>query len=205
MLNVTYHDNASKHDFLLDSGAISHMSCESSWLHNLHPIPSREIQLANNSMIQADAAGDLVLEAPSHKNSALKLTIKDVLLVPKLGLNLLSCSRLAEKGVTSVFDKYGCALIETHNHNDILARANLRDNLYWISAHPKFTEQITVPNDILGPLKIAPCILPRSLKLQWSSACETSTKQCLHQAYIRYLCDCSARSGQFPSRHLRTR
>jgi Rieske Fe-S protein len=43
MLNVTYHDNASKHDFLLYSGASSHMSCESSWLHNLHPIPSRKI------------------------------------------------------------------------------------------------------------------------------------------------------------------
>jgi hypothetical protein len=54
-------------------------------------------------MIQEDAAGDLVLEAPSHKNAALKLTVKDVVLVPKLGLNLLpSCSRLAEKGVTSV-------------------------------------------------------------------------------------------------------
>jgi hypothetical protein len=36
------------------------------------------------------------------------------------------------QGVTSVFDKYGCALIDTHNHNDILASANLRDNLYWI-------------------------------------------------------------------------
>jgi hypothetical protein len=133
MLNVTYHDNASKHDFLLDSGASSHMSCELTWLHNLHPIPSREIRLADNNMVHADAAGDLVLEAPSHKNTALKLTIRDVLFVPKLGLNLLSCSRLAEKGVTSVFDKHGCALIDTHNHNDTLARAKLRDNLYWIS------------------------------------------------------------------------
>jgi hypothetical protein len=73
------------------------------------------------------------MEAPSHKNAALTLTVKDVLLVPKLGLNLLSCFRLAEKGVKSVFDKHECALIDTHNHYDILARANLRDNLYWIS------------------------------------------------------------------------
>jgi hypothetical protein len=102
-------------------------------LPNFHPIPSREIRLAENSMIQADAVGDLVLEALSHKNATLKLAAKDVLLVPKLGLNLLSCSRLADKGVTSAFDKHGCALIDTHNHNDILARANLRGNLYWIS------------------------------------------------------------------------
>jgi hypothetical protein len=133
ILNVSYHNNASKHDFLLDSGASCHMSCDSSWLHNLHPIPSREIRLADNSVIHADEARDLVLEAPSHRNTALKLTMKDVLYVSKLGLNLLSRSRLAEKGVTSVFDKHGCALIDNLNHNDTLARASLRDNLYWIS------------------------------------------------------------------------
>jgi hypothetical protein len=44
-------------------------------------------------MIQADAVGDLVLEAPSHRNAALKVIFKDILLVPKLGLNVLSCSR----------------------------------------------------------------------------------------------------------------
>ena len=84
-------------------------------------------------MIQEDAAGDLIVEAPSQTDAALKFPVKDVLLVPKLGLNLLSCSLLAEKGVTSVFDKHGCALIDTQNINDILARANLRGILYWIS------------------------------------------------------------------------
>jgi hypothetical protein len=113
------------HDLLLDSGYSSHILCESRWLHNLHPIQSREIRLADNSVIHADEAGDIVLEEPSHKNTALNLTIKDVLFVPKLGLNLLSCSRLTEKGVKSVFDKHGCALIDTHNHNDTLARASL--------------------------------------------------------------------------------
>jgi hypothetical protein len=113
MLNVTYHDNASRNDFILDSGASSHMSCESGWMHNFHPIPSREIRLADNSIIQAHAAGDLILEAHHKSNSVQKMTVKDVLLVPRLGLNLLSCSRLAEKGVTSVFDKHGCALFDT--------------------------------------------------------------------------------------------
>jgi hypothetical protein len=109
------------------------MSCESGWMHNLHPISSREIRLADNSIIQAHAAGNLILEAHHKSNSVQKVTVKDVLLVPKLGLNLLSCSCLAEKGVTSVFDKYGFALIETQNSNDVLARAQLCDNLYWIS------------------------------------------------------------------------
>ena len=133
MLNVSSHENASRNEFLLDSGASSHMSCEPGWMHNLHPIPSREIRLADNSIIQAHAAGDLILEAHHNNNSVQKVTVKDVLLVPKLGLNLLSCSRLAEKGVTSVFDKNGCALIDTQNNNNILARAKLRDNLYWVS------------------------------------------------------------------------
>ena len=96
MLNVSSHENASRNEFLLDSGASSHMSCEPAWMHNLHPIPSREIRLADNSIIQAHAAGDLILEAHHNNNSVQKVTVKDVLLVPKLGLNLLSCSRLAE-------------------------------------------------------------------------------------------------------------
>jgi hypothetical protein len=80
--------------------------------------------------MQAHAAGEFILEAHHKSNSVQKVPVKDVLLVPKLGLNLLSCSRLAEKGVTSVFDKHGCALIDTQHNNDILARAQLRDNLY---------------------------------------------------------------------------
>ena len=32
-----------------------------------------------------------------------------------------------------MFDKNGCALIDTQNNNNILARAKLRDNLYWVS------------------------------------------------------------------------
>jgi hypothetical protein len=115
MLNVTYHDIASRTDFLLDSGASSHMSCESSWMQNFHRIPSREIRLADNSMKQAHAAGDLILEAHQRSKSVQKVTVKDVLLVPKLGLNPLLCSRLAEKDVSSVFDKHGCALIDTQN------------------------------------------------------------------------------------------
>jgi hypothetical protein len=75
----------------------------------------------------------LILEAEHKNNSDQNLTVKDVILVPILGLNLLSCSRLAEKGVTSVFDKHGYALIDTQNNNNILARAQIRDNLYWVS------------------------------------------------------------------------
>jgi Integrase core domain/GAG-pre-integrase domain len=122
-------------------------------MHNLHPIPSREIRLADNSIIQAHAAGDLILEAHHKSNSVQKVTVKDVLLVPKLGLNLLSCSRLAEKGVTSVFDKHGCSLIDTQNNNDILARAQLRDNLYWISnmvATPVAENATTVSNKTMS-------------------------------------------------------
>jgi hypothetical protein len=129
------------------------MSCESSWMHNSHPIPSREIILAYNSIIQAHAAGDLILEAHHKRNSVQKVTFKDVLLVPKLGLNLLSCSRLAEKGVTSVFEKHGCALIDTQINNDVLARAQLRDNLYWISnmvATPGAEKATTVSNKTMS-------------------------------------------------------
>ena len=105
MLNLTNHENIQKNGFLLDSGASCHMSCTQNWLHNVQTIEAREISLADNSTVLATSAGNLILEAPYHGSSSIKLTIKNVLFVPELELNLLSCSRLAEKGVACVFDK----------------------------------------------------------------------------------------------------
>jgi hypothetical protein len=52
-----------------------------------------------------------------------------------------------------VFDKRGCALIDTQNNYDILARAQLRDNLYWISnmvATPVAENATTISNKTMS-------------------------------------------------------
>jgi hypothetical protein len=62
----------------------------------------------------------------------LHLLIGDVLYVPKLGLNLISCSRLAASGISTNFHSKGCDLIVRNDHDDIIAKASLIDDLYWL-------------------------------------------------------------------------
>jgi hypothetical protein len=85
-------------DFLLDSGAI-HMCPNRHWFSTFHPIPTRDIKLGDNSAVTADSAGEIIIVLPYHTGGNVKLSIRDVLYVPKLRLNLLSCSRLAARGI----------------------------------------------------------------------------------------------------------
>lgn len=53
----------------------------------------RKIKLANNSSLQAEGIGDVVI----HRSNGGKTMIKDVLYVPEMKCNLLSVGQLVEK------------------------------------------------------------------------------------------------------------
>ena len=133
MLNIMRTQRESPNDFLLDSGASSHMSPNQDWFHKLYQISPREISLGDNSKVTAEAAGDIILKLPYKNGAILKLLISDVLHVPDLSLNLLSCSKLAERGVSSIFDKNICFLIDKLYNDDLLAKAYKKDSLYWLT------------------------------------------------------------------------
>ena len=63
----------------------------------------------------------------------MKLLISDVMYVPDLRLNLLSCSKLAEPGVSRIFDKNVSMLIDKSENDDVLAKAYMKDSLYWLT------------------------------------------------------------------------
>jgi hypothetical protein len=112
MLNVVQTEHENQSDFLLYSGASGYISPNRDWFHSLHPIDTREISLGDSSEVTAEAAGDIVLQLPYNNGANLKLMTSDVLYVPDISLNLLSCSNLADRVVASIFDKTGCTLID---------------------------------------------------------------------------------------------
>jgi hypothetical protein len=131
-------------DFLLDSGASAHIYPNRQWLSTIHPIPTREIKLGDNSVVTADSAGEITIVFPYHTGGILKLSIRDVPYVPDLGLNLLSCSRLAARGISSVFHHNGCDLIDKNDHDDVIAKADLVDDVYWIRGAKSIAPQETL-------------------------------------------------------------
>jgi hypothetical protein len=114
------------------------------WFSTIHPIPTREIKLGDNSVVTPDSAGEITIVLPYHTGGNLKLSILDVLYVPSLGLNLLSCSHLAARGISSVFYHNGCDLIEKNDHDYIIAKADLGDDLYWIRGEKSIAPQETL-------------------------------------------------------------
>jgi gag-polypeptide of LTR copia-type len=154
MLNVVKMPHTSPYDFLLDSGASSHMSPNQDWFHILYQIPLRQIILGDSSKVTATAAGDIMLKLPYKNGAVLKLLITEVLYVPDLSLNLLSCFKLAERDVACIFDKTECMLIDKSDNDDILAKAYLKSNLYWLtSATPVFPPESS--NSAISSNKIA--------------------------------------------------
>jgi GAG-pre-integrase domain len=132
-LTVTFPSaRSSKSDLLLDSGTSAHICPNCNWFKTRHSIFPREIELGDNPVVIAGAAGDMVLNIPYHTGWTLRLLIGDVLYVPKLGLNLISCSRLAASGISTNVHSKGCDLIDHNDHDDIIAKSSLIDDLYWI-------------------------------------------------------------------------
>jgi hypothetical protein len=112
------------------------------WFQNMHTIPTREIRLGDNSVLTSEAAGDIIMSMPYHTGGTLTLAIGNVLYVPELGLNLLSCSRLAAKGIATVFHDRGCDIIDRNDLDDVIFTAVLRDELYWIlNVTPKIAQE----------------------------------------------------------------
>jgi GAG-pre-integrase domain len=97
--------------------------------------------LGDISKANAKAAGYIILKLP-YQDATLRLIKYDVFYGPELNLNPLSCSRLDERGVASMFYKTGCTIIDKKNDDDVLAKAQRMTNLYWlIRAKPELPSE----------------------------------------------------------------
>lgn len=95
-------------DFILDSGCTSHMTNNKELLRNFKMTDSK-IVVANNNSMQCLGKGDLSIL--SHKN--VKCNLTDVLYVPNLASNLLSISKITEKGHVVIFNSKDCKIMNS--------------------------------------------------------------------------------------------
>ena len=94
------------HCWLFDSGATQHMSNSS--VKFVKKVPyTHSTQIANNSRIPVVSKNDALLEGRNEP-----ITIKNVLQVPGLSMNLLSISQICSNGFKVIFDKVSCQVID---------------------------------------------------------------------------------------------
>lgn len=100
--------NTSKFNWIVDSGATSHMINDRSLFSKCDEIVDRSVVTANNEMIAVSAAGECVIKLYNHLNKESTARLKNVLYVPTLNGNLMSVNKLTEAGFDVQFADLCC-------------------------------------------------------------------------------------------------
>lgn len=114
--------SSDSNDWLFDSGATQHMSKTDLNFVKKKPI-SHSIQTAGDSRMNAIAKGEVVLDG-----EIMSIPVKDVLIVPKLSMNLLSISQICKRGFKVFFGSSYCEVID--QNGEVYATGTQKDGLY---------------------------------------------------------------------------
>lgn len=124
-------------DWFIDSGATAHMTMHNDWLNvNKKVMDPAEVTLANNEKLYTSSSGNISVNL---KDSNIN-KICDVSYVPGLTTNLISVSKLTDKGMIVVFDEKCCKMYTTDSIKFIgepLCTASRCGNMYKLDVANK--------------------------------------------------------------------
>jgi len=102
--------NANSGEWLIDSGASSHISHDDSHMIDFENSADQEVVLGDGRATEIRGAGNINVLIPSSSNAYLPIKIKNVLHAPGLKVNLLSVARLTDSGLSVAFDTNSCTI-----------------------------------------------------------------------------------------------
>lgn len=112
-------------DWIIDSGASSHMPPHGNILKNAKSSNIAPIVSANNEKMEVKKVGDASVIVNNGE-----ITMNNVLYIPDLACNLLSVHKIVQKGNTVKFDKKGFTI--TNDHNKVLFSGKAENGVYPI-------------------------------------------------------------------------
>ena len=90
--------------WIVDSGATSHMSTSMIGMVDVKSTPGVKVNVAGGIQLSAVGRGTMRVIAHDSHGTPWQILITDVIVVPDLGVNLLSVPKLAERGILPVFN-----------------------------------------------------------------------------------------------------
>ena len=106
----------SKKDWIVDSGATSHMCNSRELFKELNElIPPHQVAVGDGHIVDAKGEGTVPMEMFMPDGTTKECDLMKVLYVPDLAYNLLSVPRATEAGKTVKFDKTSCEFINKKN------------------------------------------------------------------------------------------
>lgn len=117
-------------DWVLDSGATSHISRRSDWMYDLEPPAIQRILVANSDAVTVRSTGKVNITTNIGTDEHL-IQVRNVLYIPEVAANLLSVSQLTKNGCRVEFTCNGCNIYNCNN--DLIATATLVNNMYKLN------------------------------------------------------------------------
>lgn len=115
--------------FIVDSGATEHMICEERYAVNIKYL-EKEVIVAGGKSLPSIGYGDVHVIVKNHLGREVPVVITDVLIVPALGVNLLSVAKLSERDIHVSFKLDNPYMSGPDNSRVLL---EYRDGLYrWV-------------------------------------------------------------------------
>lgn len=119
---------------LLDSGASRHMSSYRDLFQDFVNIPPKPITTADKHTFEAIGKGNLLIAIPNGKSNT-RILLKDVLYAPKMGVTLVSISRLTAAGYAALFRADTCKIFD--EKKKLLGEIPVSKGLYCIKGPRK--------------------------------------------------------------------
>jgi len=132
-----------QHLYLLDSGANVHITPYETDLQNI-TATKHTITVGGNKRLTAVAKGDLHLQTREGRT----IVLKNVLLVPGFGKNIININALTNNGTTFIINARGGHLT---NRNGTTIQTIKQHGLHFIAATRKTTPSVVYLTDMTGP------------------------------------------------------
>ena len=151
-------DKTTMCDWIIDSGASAHMSCQCKWFTTFcQLVPPQSVTVGNGMSIPAVGIGHISIDLKLDGDHMTTTIIRDIYYVPDLDRNLLSVSYLAGFDLEVIF---GCNSCQILNRNQVVGKGYKRNSLYLLAATPCLEDQTAYV--INGPLSSLNPKLPLS-------------------------------------------
>ena len=120
---------ASSADWIIDSGATTHICNDRQMFVRLGQINPFEIKVGDKSNVRAVGRGDVELMLPAKDNKVKRCKLSDVVYAPTMGYNMLSVRVMSRAGHKIVFEESSCTV---QNGGKIIAYGEVRNSLYCL-------------------------------------------------------------------------
>lgn len=131
-------------NWLVDSGASCHMSANNELFNDMNESPIQEVFIGNGDPIVVKGVGDVSLRI-SNLDTRKTYTVRDTLYVPSLVDNLLSVSKMDQKGMTVKFEDSSC-YVRTKGEK-YFKIASLENGVYRVIADMEQVKTVIVEED----------------------------------------------------------